>query len=170
MVSRFVKTRTKLCVVALAMHAIASLGCAARPPAAVDAEQAKPRAEDGGEALRQRQAVSRVLLDFRESLEGVAARRVMELLDESFDDLPRFEDALTSLMRQTLERRVHFRESSWEVKGDRASITVDAEMILTARTRNRAQQRRRERIQFDFVKTEKGWKVLQISPRAFFAP
>lgn len=96
--------------------------------------------------------------------------RVMELVDQSLDDYPRFEDQITALFRQTLERRVFFRESSWEVKGDHAVLIVDAEMVLTARTRARTEQRRRDRLQFDFLKTAKGWKIAEISPRGFFAP
>ena len=162
------------CRVILGACALALLAaCApARVPASGDsAEQGKSTKPEGGaDALRQRQEISRVLRDFGDSMEGVAARRVVELLDDSFEDLPRFEDALTALFRQTLERRIFLRESSWDVKGDRASVIVDAEMILTARSRARTQQRRRERLQFDLRKGAKGWRVVEISPRGFFAP
>jgi hypothetical protein len=160
------------------LWACAAGSCAsARPPSARPAEpqgtntkSREAQAEEGAEALRQRRLVSRVLRDFREALEGSTVRRVMETLDDSMAELPRFEDQLTALLRQTLERRVFFRESSWDIKGDRASVLVDAEMILTARSRARTEERRRERIQFDFVRTSKGWKIMEINPRSFFAP
>lgn len=148
--------------------ALSLAGCAsARTPAAQPG--GGQQSGEGADALRQRQKVSRVLRDFREDLEGATARRVMEAIDESMTDVTRFEDQIAALMRGTLERRVFLRESSWDVKGDRASVTVDAEMILTTRTRARTQQRRRERLQFDFVRTAKGWKIAEISPRGFFA-
>jgi hypothetical protein len=95
----------------------------------------------------------------------------MDMLDEdTFDDRARFEDQVAALFRQSRELRVLFRESSLEVKAGRASMTVDAEMISTLRGRTRQEVRRKERLQFDLIRTPRGWKVQQVAPRSFFMP
>ncbi len=121
-------------------------------------------------AKADRSAVSRVLQDFQDGFEGRSPRRVTENLHERFEDLPRFEDAVTEFLRQSGEMRLFLREASGEVKGDHATLIVDGEMVFTAKDRPGQEQRRRERIQFDFVYTGKGWKIYEISPRQFFTP
>lgn len=153
----------------LLLAALGLAGCAAARTPSGGGTAGGVQAEESGEALRQRRLVARVLRDFRESLEGASARRVMETTDEGMTDAARFEDQVTALLRGTLERRVFFRESSWEIKGNHASVMVDAELVLTARNRARSETRRRERVQFDFVRGNKGWKISEISPRSVFA-
>ncbi len=90
-------------------------------------------------------------------------------LDERFEDLPRFEDAVTQFLERTSEMRINLRESTTEVKGDHATVIVDAEMIFTDKAKPTQDQRRRQRIQFDFVYSpKKGWKIFEITPRQFF--
>ena len=50
---------------------------------------------------RERRAITRVLRDFADGFEGNSPRRVMENLDERFDDLPRFEDQVTAFLKQS---------------------------------------------------------------------
>jgi hypothetical protein len=119
---------------------------------------------------RARREVRRVMRDFFHGFEGSSPRRVMETLDERFEDLPRFEDQVTEFLRQSAEMRVNFRESSSEVKGDRAVVTVDAEMSYATKDAPQRPLRRRQRIQFDFQRTDKGWRIFEISPRSFFTP
>src|SRR5437879_13331778 len=66
--------------------------------------------------------------------------------------------------------RIFLREASAEVKGDHAVLIADAEMVYTSKANLGPQQRRKERIQFDFNRTEKGWKIFEITPRHFFTP
>jgi len=119
---------------------------------------------------RERRAITRVLRDFADGFEGNSPRRVMENLDERFDDLPRFEDQVTAFLKQSGEMRIFLREASAEVKGDHAVLIADAEMVYTSKANLGPQQRRKERIQFDFNRTEKGWKIFEITPRHFFTP
>jgi len=94
---------------------------------------------------------------------------VTDSLDEHFDDLPRFEDAVTQFLERTSEMRINLRESTTEVKGDHAIVIVDADMIYTDKAKPTRDQRRRQRIQFDFVyNPKKGWKIFEITPRQFF--
>ena len=120
-------------------------------------------------AAREKRAISRVLRDFGDGFESKSPRRVTENLDERFDDFPRFEDLVTQFLEQSGEMRLFLRESSAEVKGDRGVLTVDAEMIFSKKSDSK-EQRRKARVQFDFTRTEKGWKILEISPRGFFTP
>lgn len=126
--------------------------------------------ESADVTARERRAITRVLRDFGDGFEGNSPHRVMENLDERFDDLPRFEDQVTAFLKQSGEMRIFLREASAEVKGDHAVVIVDAEMIYTAKTNPGPQQRRKERIQFDFNRTDKGWKIYEITPRRFFTP
>jgi len=110
-----------------------------------------------------------VLGDFQDGFEGHSPRRVTDSLDERFEDFPRFEDAVTQFLERTSEMRINLRESTTEVKGDHATVIVDAEMIYTDKAKPTLDQRRRQRIQFDFVyNPKKGWKIFEITPRQFF--
>jgi len=118
-----------------------------------------------------RRAVKRVLGDFQDGFEGHSPRRVTDSLDERFEDLPRFEDAVTQFLERTSEMRINLRESTSEVKGDHATVIVDADMIYTDKAKPTQDQHRRQRIQFDFAyNPKKGWKIFEITPRQFFEP
>jgi hypothetical protein len=129
-----------------------------------------PGAEDSPDnAAGARRAIKRVLGDFQDGFEGHSPRRVTDSLDEHFEDFPRFEDAVTQFLERTSEMRMNLRESTTEVKGDHATVIVDAEMIFTDKAKPTQDQRRRQRIQFDFVYSpKKGWKIFEITPRQFF--
>jgi len=43
-------------------------------------------------------------------------------------------------------------------------------MIFTVKANTSRDQHRKQRIQFDFVRTQKGWKIYEITPRQFFEP
>jgi len=135
-------------------------------------DEPSPGSEDSPDnAAGARRAVKRVLSDLQDGFEGHSPRRVTDSLDEHFDDLPRFEDAVTQFLERTSEMRINLRESTTEVKGDHATVIVDAEMIYTDKARPTQDQRRRQRIQFDFVyNPKKGWKIFEITPRQFFEP
>jgi hypothetical protein len=135
-------------------------------------DEPSPGSEDSPDnAAGARRAVKRVLSDLQDGFEGHSPRRVTDSLDERFDDLPRFEDAVTQFLERTSEMRINLRESTTEVKGDHATVIVDAEMIYTDKSRPTQDQRRRQRIQFDFVyNPKKGWKIFEITPRQFFEP
>jgi hypothetical protein len=133
-------------------------------------KQEGPSSEDAPDNVAgAKRAVKRVLSDLQDGFEGKSPRRVTDSLDERFDDLPRFEDAVTQFLERTSEMRINLRESTTELKGDHATVIVDAEMIFTDKARPTQDQRRRQRIQFDFVyNAKKGWKILEITPRNFF--
>jgi hypothetical protein len=120
---------------------------------------------------KERKEVARVLRGFQEGFEGKSSRRVTEMLDsKTFYDFPRFEESVQQFLDGSSEMRMFFRQSTSEVKGDKATLIVDAEMIFSSKSNAAADQKRKERIQFDFIKTPKGWKIYEISPRTFFTP
>ncbi len=135
-------------------------------------DETGPSSEDSPDnAAGARRAVKRVLGDLQDGFEGHSPRRVTDSLDERFEDLPRFEDAVTQFLERTSEMRINLRESTSEVKGDHATVIVDADMIFTDKAKPTQDQRRRQRIQFDFVyNPKKGWKIFEITPRQFFEP
>lgn len=118
-----------------------------------------------------KRAIKRGLQDFQDGFEGKSPRRVTDMLDERFDDFPRFEDAVTQFLERTSEMRINFREATTEIKENHATVIVDAEMIYTDKARPTQDQRRKQQIQFDFVyNPKKGWKIFEITPRQFFEP
>src|SRR5215470_15253663 len=48
-----------------------------------------------------KRAIKRTLGDFQDGIEGKSPRRVTDLLDERFEDFPRFEDAVTQFLERT---------------------------------------------------------------------
>lgn len=131
-----------------------------------------PGSEDSPDNVAGAQrAIKGVLGDFQDGFEGHSSRRVTGALDERFEDFPRFEDAVTQFLERTSEMRINFRESTTEVKGDHATVIVDADMVFTDKAKPTQDQHRRQRIQFDFVyNPKKGWKIFEITPRQFFEP
>src|SRR5262249_33100606 len=118
-----------------------------------------------------KRVIKRGINNFKDGFEGHSPRRVTDMLDDKFEDLPRFEDAVTQFLERTSEMRMNFRESTTEIKGDHAIVIVDAEMIYTDKAKPTQDQRRKERVQFDFVyNPKKGWKIFEITPRQFFEP
>jgi hypothetical protein len=133
-------------------------------------KQAPPAGSEPLDVTTERKNLSRVARALADAFEGNALRRITELLDERFYDFPRFEDQVTQFLQENREIRMYFRESTSEVKGDRATLIVDADMTFATKANPNLEQKRRERIQFDFVRTNKGWKIYEITPRKFFTP
>jgi len=129
-----------------------------------------PPVGDTADVPAQRKALSRVLRNFSDAVEGNSPQRLREFLHESFYDFPRFEDQVTEFLKQNAEIRMFLRESTSEVKGDKATLIVDADMTYAEKAAPTVERKRRERIQFDFVRTAAGWKIYEISPRRFFTP
>jgi hypothetical protein len=125
---------------------------------------------DTADLATERKNLSRVLRALSDAVEGNSPRRLRDLLDERFYDFPRFEDQVTDFLRNNAELRMNFRESTAEVKGDKATLIVDADMTYALKTSTTQEKKRHERIQFDFVRTSAGWKIYEITPRSFFTP
>ena len=146
-----------------------------KPEKKADSKKAKksepaPPAGDTADLATERKNLSRVLRALTDAVEGNSPRRLSDLMDERFYDLPRFEDQVTDFLRENAELRMYMRESTAEVKGDKATLIVDADMTYALKASASVEKKRRERIQFDFVRTATGWKIFEIKPRSFFTP
>jgi ketosteroid isomerase-like protein len=93
----------------------------------------------------------------------------MDTLDQQFYDYPHFEDQITQFLEQNSEIRMFFREASTEVKGDKATVTVDGEMVYSTKAAPQREIRRQQTVEFFFQRQQKGgWKIYDINPRSFF--
>jgi hypothetical protein len=131
-------------------------------------EQASSSSSETDAAARDRRAIRMVVDDLQDGFEGHSPQRVSNSLDQSFYDYPHFEDQVTQFLEQNSEIRLYFRDATTEVKGDKATVIVDAEMAFSTKAAPSKEQMRRARVQFDFIRTDKGWKIYEISPRSFF--
>lgn len=135
-------------------------------------EAAKPE-EKGKETATgktPRELVSRVLRDYKRGLETLSPSGALKQIDgQLFYDHPRFEENLTVFLRSLGELRLLLREVNVQVEEDRAVMVVDAEMKFARRDTGQKEERR-EQVTFDFRRTKAGWKITEISPRAFFLP
>src|SRR5258708_13916327 len=90
-------------------------------------DEPSPGSEDSPDNFAgARRAIKRVLSDLQDGFEGHSPRRVTGSLDERFEDLPRFEDAVTQFLERTSEMRINLREATTEVKGDHHTLSVTA--------------------------------------------
>ena len=65
-------------------------------------DEPAPGSEDSPDAAAgARRAIKRTLSDFQDGFEGHSPRRVTEFLDDRFEDLPRFEDAVTQFLERS---------------------------------------------------------------------
>ena len=144
-----------------------------KPKAAETSKKKKKKSDSGSEPSppSTREVLSRVLRSYKTGLESLGTGGVRTWIDvPHFYDYPRFEDGVADFLRLVGELRMNTREVSAHVEGDRAVMIVDAEMIFTRRTAPASQETRATQITFDFQRTPQGWKITEITPRAFFLP
>ena len=125
--------------------------------------------EAGGRNLRR--VLSRVRRNYTNSLEALTASGALAVVDrDRFYDYPRFEEELTRFLSELGELRLFIREVDVQVGGDRAIMLVDARMVFAGRVDPTQRGERRSQVQFDFVFTDQGWRIVDIRPRTFFLP
>ncbi len=140
-------------------------------------ERKKPKKADGGgetpvppkDDSRQ---ITRLIRDLQFALEGGSARSVLALIERAkFDDYLRFEDMVERLMREDAVR-VYFRqdEASPSPAQGKARAVLDAEMELSRKDGAGQVVRRRQQLVLDFEHTRRGWRIVNITPRDYFAP
>jgi len=124
-----------------------------------------------GSRVTTRRILSRVLREFTNSVEMLSPSGARRTIDaDRFFGYPRFEEELTVFLRSLGELRLFVREVSVQVGVNRAVMLVDAEMGFSLRRDPSQSSQRRAQIQFDFQRTEQGWKITEITPRTFFLP
>ena len=115
-------------------------------------------------------AIANVVRQLQFDLEASSRMGVLSNIDSAkFEDYPRFEDMVERLTREDA-LRVFFRQANSNVQEDRAQTTIDAEMELTRKDSAAQPERRRQQIVIDFELTQRGWRIVNITPRDFFRP
>jgi len=137
---------------------------AARTGAAAQGKETPTRRENP------ERAIANVVRQLQFDLEASSRMGVLSNIDSAkFEDYPRFEDMVERLTREdTL--RVFFRRANNNIQEDRAQTTIDAEMELSRKDSAAPAQRRRQQIVVDFELTQRGWRIVNITPRNFFQP
>lgn len=125
--------------------------------------------ESGGRNTRRR--VSRVLRNYTNGMEMMSPSAALAMVDrDRFFDYPRFEEELTNFLRSLGEMRLFVREVNTQLKDSRAVMVVDVRMVFTSRQDTSQRGERSSQITFDFQRTDRGWKIIEINPRNFFLP
>ena len=141
-----------------------SVSTAGQARAAVQEQEAPARREDP------ERAIANVVRQMQFDLEAASRMGILSNIDSAkFEDYPRFEDMIERLTREDTVR-VFFRQANNNIQGDRAQTMIDAEMELTRKDSAAPPQRRRQQIVIDFERTERGWRIVNITPRDFFRP
>ena len=115
------------------------------------------------------QAASRLLLQLSEALQGHSQKQFLALFNlDMMKDGALFKQQINSFFSQTESIRVHLNLVDTSVDGDKASITVDAEMEAQPGNGG-APTRRNERLNRVVANGGNSWKVVEVQPRSFFS-
>ena len=116
------------------------------------------------------QAIARVIGQMKMNLEGSSIRGfLLNIHAAKFEDYPRFEEMIERLLREDV-LRVYFRQVSNSIQQDIFRTILDAELEITRKDSAGRLERRRGRITIRLERTSEGWKIINITPRDFFAP
>jgi len=155
---------------AIAGILIAAIGMVAPQSVAGRAMQKKAGQEEGGRKENPQRAITSLIRGLQMDLESASSRGVLSTIDSAkFDDYPRFEDMVERLTRENT-LRVYFRQANNIIKEDKAQTIIDGEMEMVRKDAAGQIQRRRQQIVIDFELTDRGWKIVNITPREFFQP
>jgi hypothetical protein len=147
---------------------------------AASAQDTKPdkkkKKDSGGEAApdpkEAEKQIGRLMKDIQFDLEGGSPRSFLSRIDNAkFDDYPRFESDMERLMREN-SLRVNFRTAftAPPTSEGAAQASVDITMEMVKKDSVAPPQRRNQQVTFDFTWTNRGWKIINITPRSFFQP
>ena len=115
------------------------------------------------------QIASRLLQQLGLGLKGHSQRKVLAVFD--FPQMTRgmlFKEQITNFLFQTESIRLHANLMESAVDGDRATMTVEAEMELEPRNGG-PHSRRSERVTFVAARNDGEWKFVDVQPRSFFS-
>jgi hypothetical protein len=115
------------------------------------------------------QAASRMLLQLSESLQGQSQKHFLELFDLSrMKDGALFRQQVSSFFSKTISIRVHMNLADTSFEGDKAALSVDAQMEAEPAAGG-AITRRNERLTFAVALVGDKWKFVEVQPRSFFS-
>ena len=115
------------------------------------------------------QAASRLLLKFSEALQGHSQKQFLALFNlDRMKDGALFKQQINSFFSQAESIRVHLNLVDTSLEGDKANISVDAEMEAQPGNGG-APTRRNERLNLVVANAGNNWKVVEVQPRSFFS-
>jgi hypothetical protein len=115
------------------------------------------------------QAASRMLLQLSESLQGQSQKHFLELFDlTQMKDGALFRQQVNSFFAKTISIRVHMNLADTSFEGDKAALSVDAQMEAEPAAGG-AITRRNERLTFAVALVGDKWKFVEVQPRSFFS-
>jgi hypothetical protein len=130
--------------------------------------QSAPQQQPGPSAF-DAQTASRLLLQLSEALQGHSQKQFLGLHDlDRMKDGPLFKQQINSFFGQTDSIRVHLNLTDTSFDGDKANLTVDAEMEA-APSNAGAPARRNEQLTFTVARVGDKWKFIEVQPRSFFS-
>jgi hypothetical protein len=115
------------------------------------------------------QTASRLLMQLSEALQGHSQKQFLGLFDlDRMKDGPLFKQQVNSFFGQTDSIRVHLNLTDTSLDGDKANLTVDAEMEAGP-SNGGAPARRNGQLTFTVARVADRWKFVEVQPRSFFS-
>lgn len=151
-------------IAVLGLALLVSLGMSAQSQAPAGEE---PNSQVSAEAQA---GMEKTLGALRSGVEGGDARRFFSAFDgKRMDGFLAFKDAVGALLNRYDPIRLRFQIVQVDGEGTRATATVELQMDATPRNGMGAELRRDQQLRFVFEKEDKWWKIVDVSPREFFA-
>ena len=115
-------------------------------------------------------AVAQSLLEkLVDALEGHSDRAMLSVFDdEKMEDYSTFQLQIVALFRRCDSFRVHYRMAQTTDEGRKGVALVDFEMDKLPRSSDEQPVRERDQLRFEMERGNKGWKIIEVQPRAFF--
>ncbi len=115
--------------------------------------------------------VDGLLRNLREGLEGRLDRLFLSSFSsERMSGYLSFKDQVQQFFGAYDGFRVHYRIVQSRVDGTHASAIVEFQMEAIPVAGSGTPMRREQQIQLELERTQKGWKIVDVRPREFFAP
>ena len=111
-----------------------------------------------------------VLATLRDGLEGHSQRLMLSAFDgDKMDGYLSFEDAIEAMMNKYDGFRVHYRILQSEATGSKGVVLTQFDMEEIPRDAGTNPKRRSTQIRFELERGQKGWRIIDFSPRDFFS-
>ena len=115
--------------------------------------------------------VDGLLRNLRQGLEGRLDRLFLSSFSsERMSGYLGFKDQVQQFLGAYDAFRVHYRIVQSRVEGTHASAIVEFQMEAIPVAGNGTPMRREQQIQLELERSKKGWKIVDLRPREFFAP
>jgi hypothetical protein len=137
--------------------------------ATVACAQSAPQKPTPEQGAFDTETASRMLLQLSEALQGHSQKQFLALFDlDRMKDGALFKQQITSFFSQTDSIRAHLKLDDTAMEGDKATMTVEAEMEAEP-SNGGPIARRTDLLTFVAAKPRGIWKFVDIQPRWFFS-